>query len=67
MGPPIFKSVTTTKNFILIIKLLGKAEQKKGLKGNGNIFFIFPFERTFKTIYKSNLTFFHILLTSYKR
>jgi hypothetical protein len=41
MGGPIFKSVTTTKIVILIIKLLGKAEQTKGLKGNGNIFFYF--------------------------
>ena len=34
------------------------------LKGNGNIFFIFSFERTFKTIYNTLLPFVHILLTS---
>ena len=34
------------------------------LKGNGNIFFIFSCERTFKTIYNTLLPFFHILLTS---
>jgi hypothetical protein len=34
------------------------------LKGNGNIFFIFSFERTFKTKKKIILPFFHILLTS---
>jgi hypothetical protein len=34
------------------------------MKGNGNIFFIFLFEKTFKTIYNIPLLFFHILLTS---
>ena len=34
------------------------------LPGNGNRFFTFSFERTFKTIYKTLLPFFHILLTS---
>ena len=31
---------------------------KKFLKGNGNIYFIFSFERTFKTIYNTLLPFF---------
>ena len=35
---------------------------KGNLKGNGNIFFIFSFERTFKTI--TLLPFFRLLLTS---
>jgi hypothetical protein len=34
------------------------------LKGNGNIFFIFSYERIFKTTYNTLLPFFHILLTS---
>ena len=35
------------------------------IKGNGNIFFIFSFEKKpFKTIYNTLLSFFHILLTS---
>ena len=36
----------------------------KWCKGNGNIFFIFSLERTFKTICKTLLPLFHILLTS---
>ena len=38
--------------------------KKNPLKGNGNTFFIFSFERTFKLIYNTLLPFFHILLTS---
>ena len=37
---------------------------KLNLKGNGNIFFIFSFERTFRTIYNILLPFFHMLFTS---
>ena len=37
---------------------------KPNVKGNGNIFFIFSFERTFKTISNILLPLFRMLLTS---
>jgi hypothetical protein len=50
------KSQSTLYRWFTTIKLT--------LKGYGDIFFIFSFEGTFKTIYNTLLPFFHILLTS---